>query len=194
MEDIYFKYKNTLEPEKGRILISEPYLPDPNFQRTVVVLCEHNEEGTFGFVVNRPSNLQLSEVVEVDSSFHANVYVGGPVQQDTLHFLHLNGNEMEGASEVINGLHWGGNFEQLTSMIASNNINNNDFRFLIGYSGWGEGQLEKEIEENSWIVAPGLDGEELLHTPADGLWQLILKKMGGRYEMFSKYPPDPRLN
>jgi len=169
MEDFYFKFKNKLDPEKGRLLISEPYLPDPNFQRTVILLCEHNEEGSFGFVINRPSNLKLSDVVEIDGSFQANVYVGGPVQQDTLHFLHLAGDTLEGAAEIIDGLHWGGNFEQLSIMIASNSIETDDLRFYIGYSGWGSGQLDKEIEENSWIVAPGLEGADLLHTPVDGL-------------------------
>ena len=194
MEDFYFKYKNKLAPEKGRLLISEPYLPDPNFQRSVVLLCEHNEEGSFGFVLNRPANLQLREVMELDDEFDAGVFVGGPVQQDTLHFLHTIGEKLEGSASVLDGLYWGGDFDQLSLMLGSDKSLANECRFFIGYSGWGAGQLEEEIEENSWIVAPGLKASDLLHTPPDDLWQLILKKMGGRFEMFSRYPADPRLN
>ena len=76
MTDIYFKYKTRIEPEKGCLLISEPYLPDPNFQRTVILLCEYNEEGAFGFVLNRPSEVTLDEIIEINSSFKEQVFVG----------------------------------------------------------------------------------------------------------------------
>jgi len=194
MDSIYFKFKNTVKPDKGRLLISEPYLPDPNFQRTVVLLCEHNDEGTFGFVLNKQSKVSLGEVVELTNSFDKSVFVGGPVQQDTLHFLHTASEYLEGGTEVFDDLYWGGNFEQLISLIDTHQAVPEDFRFFVGYSGWGPGQLEGEIEENSWIVSKGLSADDLLKTPADDLWKLILNEMGGRYEMFSKYPSDPRLN
>src|SRR6188508_1723990 len=108
----FFKYKNQLKPEKGRLLISEPFLPDPNFERTVVLLCEHNEEGSFGFVLNKPSVLKVTEVMEDISSFENIVYVGGPVQQDTLHFIHRNAN-VNNAVEIAGNVYWGGEFENL---------------------------------------------------------------------------------
>src|SRR3954471_2864846 len=85
----FFKYNNKLKPEKGRLLISEPFLPDPNFERTVVLLCDHNNEGSFGFVLNKPSILKVSEVMQ-NINVDEIVFIGGPVQQDTLHFIHRN--------------------------------------------------------------------------------------------------------
>lgn len=194
MEDIFFKYKTKIEPKKGCLLISEPYLPDPNFQRTVILLCEYNEEGAFGFVLNRPSEVTLNEVVEINNSFQEKVFVGGPVQHDTLHFLHTASGYLNGGTEVYESLFWGGDFEQLTSLIDTGQVKEEDFRFFVGYSGWGPQQLDEEIQENSWILAPPLDSSKILSTPADDLWQVVLKSLGGRFEMFSKYPSDPRLN
>jgi putative transcriptional regulator len=96
----FFKYRNKIKPEKGRLLISEPFLPDPNFERTVVLLCEHNEEGSFGFVLNKPSILKVGEVMEDLTELENVVYVGGPVQQDTLHFIHRNAS-LENAVEIV---------------------------------------------------------------------------------------------
>ena len=193
MNDFYFKYRNSLAPEKGCILISEPYLPDPNFQRTVVQLCEHNADGTFGFVMNKESNVKLKDLMDVEMDENPDVYIGGPVQKDTLHFLHTSTSFHDGV-EIAKGLYWGGNFEKLVSMIQMDEVKIADFRFFVGYSGWGEGQLVGEIDENSWIVAEGLTGAKLLQTHPDELWKELLESMGGKYSMFSKYPEDPRLN
>src|SRR5215204_6333021 len=110
----FFKYKNQLKPEKGRLLISEPFLPDPNFERTVVLLCEHNAEGSFGFVLNKPSAIKVNEVMEDFSNFDTVVFVGGPVQQDTLHFIHRNVN-IENAIDIAENIYWGGDFESLVT-------------------------------------------------------------------------------
>lgn len=194
MKDLFFKYKNELKPEKGRLLISEPYLPDPNFERTVVLICEHDEEGSFGFVLNKLAPFTFNEVVEGFDSFKEPVYVGGPVQQDTLHYIYKNNKYLEGGVEIANNLYWGGNYEQLKILIDNNQVDAKDFRFFVGYSGWGKGQLEDEIKMNSWIVSEGLASNLLLETSAEDLWKVVLKNMGGRFEMFSKYPVDPRLN
>ena len=86
----FFQYKNKLVPKKGRLLASEPYLPDPNFERTIILLTEHNEDGSVGFVLNKPSESIINEVVEEIKGFQSKIYIGGPVQQDTLHFIHRN--------------------------------------------------------------------------------------------------------
>lgn len=123
----------------------------------------------------------------------APVYIGGPVQQDTLHFIH-RADYLEGGTEISDGLFWGGNFEQLLILMNTKQLNPDDFRFFVGYSGWGAGQLKDELKSNSWIVAnyatPGLIFDE------DGtdLWKVVLKQLGGRYNVYSNYPTDPRLN
>jgi putative transcriptional regulator len=188
----FFKYKNQLKPEKGRLLISEPFLPDPNFERTVVLLCEHNDDGSFGFVMNKPSILKLNEVVE-DMHFSDVVFVGGPVQQDTLHFLHRN-TALENAVEIRNGIFWGGDFENLIVKIDTASVKSSDIRFYLGYSGWGPGQLETELQDDSWIVCDYVTDELLFDTEPGNIWRKALDNMGGKYSVFSKYPLDPRLN
>src|SRR5688572_13498469 len=143
----FFKYKNKLQPEKGRLLISEPFLPDPNFERTVVLLCEHNTEGSFGFVLNKPSALKVQEIIE-DIGLTNTVYVGGPVQQDTLHFIHRNGNIVN-AVEIAGNVFWGGDLESLVTLTDTKQITEADIRFFVGYSGWGPGQLDSELEQDS---------------------------------------------
>src|SRR6187402_72073 len=108
----FFKYANKITPEKGRLLISEPFLQDPNFDRTVVLLCEHNEEGSFGFVLNKPAIVKVSDVMDELKNFEHLIYIGGPVQQDSLHFIHRN-KESEKGTEVREGIFWGGNFENV---------------------------------------------------------------------------------
>lgn len=194
MKDEYFKYYNNLTPQKGDLLISEPFLPDPNFNRTVVLLCEHNDMGTFGFVLNKPSQLFMDDIMDDLSSLHQEVFVGGPVQQDTLHFIHRKPDLFENAIEVADGLYWGGEYEKLKVLADSGQINKNDFKFFVGYSGWAEGQLSNELKENSWIISRNVEIEHIFDTKPEKLWKIALENMGGKYRMISNYPEDPRLN
>ena len=189
----FFKYKNHFKPEKGRLLISEPFLADPNFERTVVLLCEHNEEGSFGFVINKPSVLKLSEVMEDLQQWNEVVYVGGPVQQDTLHFIHRN-TAIENAVNIRDEIYWGGDFESVVRQLNQEEIASRDVRFFLGYSGWGPGQLEDELKEDSWIVCDYVDDELLFDTDPAMIWKKALDNMGGRFSIYAKYPVDPRLN
>ena len=188
-----YNNKNT-KPERGDLLISEPFLPDPNFQRTVVLICEHGEDGSFGFVLNKPSIIKGMDVLEDADNFDAILHLGGPVQQDTLHFIHRQVSYIEGGADIGNAIQWGGNFEQLMLMIKSGSIELDDFKFFLGYSGWGKGQLEQELEQNSWIIYKSATAEDIFDTQPDVLWRECLKKMGGKYKIISNYPTDPRLN
>lgn len=188
----FFDYTNLIEPTKGCILVSEPYLPDPNFERTIILLCEHNINGSFGFVLNKPSSVKIADVMD-SLNFDAQVYVGGPVQQDTLHYLHRI-KTLEDSTEVGEGIYWGGNFEQLNALINDKNIAAADAKFFLGYSGWSEGQLEEELKANSWIVSGKVDEKLIFETNAEIMWQMALKAMGGRFSVYSNYPVDPRLN
>jgi putative transcriptional regulator len=189
----FFRYSNKLKPERGRLLISEPFLPDPNFERTVVLLCEHNEEGSFGFVLNKPSVLKVNEVMDEIASLESPVFVGGPVQQDTLHFIHRNVS-VNNAVEIASNVFWGGDFEILLSLCDTRQISPADLRFFLGYSGWGPGQLESELDQDSWIVCDFVTDQLLFDTDPQILWRKALDSMGGRFSVYSKYPTDPRLN
>ncbi|HEX5169328.1 MAG TPA: YqgE/AlgH family protein [Cyclobacteriaceae bacterium] len=189
----FFNYKNQIKPAKGRLLISEPFLPDPNFERTVVLLCEHNEEGSFGFVLNKPSLIKVSEVMEDVKNLHEQVFVGGPVQQDTLHFIHRN-TAVENTSVILDGIYWGGSVESLLLLDDTQQLSGNDIRFFLGYSGWGPGQLESELDEESWIVCDYVTQDLLFDTDPKMMWKKALDDMGGRFSLYSNYPVDPRLN
>ncbi|MBT1701837.1 YqgE/AlgH family protein [Chryseosolibacter indicus] len=189
----FFRYKNKLIPERGRLLISEPFLPDPNFERTVVLLCEHNADGSFGFVLNKPSVLKVNEVMEDLTGMENLVYVGGPVQQDTLHFIHRNV-RIENDVVITDNVFWGGDFESLLTMCDTRQLSSDDIRFFLGYSGWGPGQLESELEQESWIVCDYVTNQLLFDTEPQLLWRKALDNMGGRYSVYSNYPVDPRLN
>jgi putative transcriptional regulator len=189
----FFKYKNKLQPERGRLLISEPFLPDPNFERTVVLLCEHNAEGSFGFVLNKPSILKVNEVMEDMTTLESLVYVGGPVQQDTLHFIHRNVS-ITNAVEIVENIYWGGDFESLLTLCDTRQLGAPDVRFFLGYSGWGPGQLDSELEQDSWIVCDFVTDQLLFDTDPQNMWRKALDNMGGRFSVYSNYPVDPRLN
>lgn len=189
----FFRYRNQLKPERGRLLISEPFLPDPNFERTVVFLCEHNEEGSLGFVINKPSILKPGDVLDDLSGQEGFIYIGGPVQQDTLHFLHRNA-DVEDSIAVRDGIGWGGSFEELLERITTGQLQTADVRFFIGYSGWGPGQLETELEAESWIVSDSVTDELVFDLDPDKIWREALSNLGGRFTVYSRYPTDPRLN
>jgi putative transcriptional regulator len=188
----FFKYRNQLQPEKGRLLISEPFLNDPNFERTVVLLCEHNQDGSFGFVLNKQSIVKINDVLS-DLSADSEAFVGGPVQQDTIHYLHRIANLPE-AIPIAESIYWGGDFDALQSGLDIGTIQQEDVRFFLGYSGWGAGQLEEEIKNDSWIVCDYITSELLFDSSPAQMWKQALSNMGGRFSVYSNYPIDPNLN
>ena len=147
-----FEYdKNLPEPQRGDFLLSEPFLNDPNFERTVILVCEHNDEGTFGLVLNKLSDLQLNDVLEEEFIFPAYLNIGGPVEQNTLHFVHRLGNVIEGSIQLNGNLYWSGDFEQVKFLMNSGLIKAEDIQFYLGYSGWASGQLREEMDSQSWF-------------------------------------------
>lgn len=182
-------------PSKGDLLISEPYLPDPNFERTVVLLCEHDENGSFGFVLNKKAKAVLNDLIdEVGEEFDADIFVGGPVQRNTLHFLHRGHGAFSGDIKIKEDIHWGVDFDSLLQQINTKQIKEEDIKFFVGYSGWSPGQLVEELKEKAWIVCKGANAEFVFDTKPDDLWQSVLKNMGGKFKLIANYPVDPRLN
>lgn len=189
----FFKYKNDLKPAKGKLLVSEPYLPDPNFERSIILLCEHNESGSFGFVLNKPSLAMLGDVMEGLEQFEAPIFVGGPVQQDTLHYLHSCA-EVAGATLIASDVYWGGDFDNLKFLINTKQIDPKEIKFFLGYSGWSEGQLDTEMEADSWIVSDQFGSELVFESNPKEMWKKSLESLGGRFSIYSNYPEDPRMN
>ena len=182
---------NLLEP--GILLIADPFLKDPNFMRTVVFLCEHQEEGSFGFVLNRSYDYSLNELVSGLEDLKIPVFYGGPVQIDTIHFLHQYPELIPGGFEITDGIFWGGDFETAINLIRNNQIDLHRIRFYIGYSGWGSGQLSDELKEKTWLTVQA-NRKIIFHKQTDEIWKDSLRLLGGDYEMMINFPIDPQLN
>ena len=180
-------------PAAGSILLSEPFMPDEHFKRSVVFLCEHREDGSVGFILNKPLGIKLSDAVDDFPDFDAELYLGGPVQTDTLHYIHRLGPQIEGSIEIAEGLFWGGNFEVIKLMIENGEVQPSDFKFFLGYSGWGPQQLSQEMEEKSWIVAKG-EIDEILSVDPNDMWKNVLKNLGGEFRIMANFPENPSLN
>ena len=177
----------------GVLLVAEPALLDPNFRRTVVLLCDHNDEGSFGLILNRPTELHLGEVLAESIALDAPLYFGGPVQTDSLHYLHAYADEVDEAVAVLDGVGWGGPFDEIIEQVQQGTLDADGFRFYVGYSGWGAGQLAEEIDEGGWIVLPGSAAAVFGGDPTV-LWRDVMRSLGGEYALLSTYPDDPRMN
>jgi putative transcriptional regulator len=182
-----------IQPAPGILLIADPFLKDPNFMRTVVFLCEHQQQGTFGFVLNKQFQQTLDELITDLEGFPIPVYYGGPVQLDTVHFLHQYPDDIPDSVKVSDDIYWGGNFETLTALIKADSIDLSKVKFFIGYSGWGDGQLSTEMEEKSWLTVSATR-KLVFNTDHDEVWKGSLKHLGGEYELLVNYPIDPQLN
>ncbi|MBP7514330.1 MAG: YqgE/AlgH family protein [Flavobacteriales bacterium] len=184
---------NALAPSRGRLLVSGPYLTDPYFRRTVVLLCAHDNEGSFGFVLNRFVDMDIADIMENMPPIMGRVSIGGPVQSGNLYYLHTLGRRIEGSVSVVDGVHMGGDFEQLRSVLATDPKLAKHVRFFVGYSGWGADQLAKELEERAWLIAPG-DKKRVMNTHLNDLWGDTLRGMGAPYAPLANFPEDPSLN
>lgn len=184
---------NIHEPQRGRLLISEPFLDDPYFKRTVVLLCEHNERGSFGFVLNRYIDIGVDEILEDMPSLDTRISVGGPVQNTDLFYLHTLGEEVAGSEKIVEGIYMGGEFDVLKEKIRNKIVTGQQIRFFVGYSGWSEGQLEQELKEKAWLVAP-LGDTELMDTDENKLWASTIRSLGDGFKHLANIPEDPSMN
>lgn len=191
--DYTIKELNKLKPKKGRVLIAEPFMNDFYFKRSVVLLTEHNKSGSFGFILNKPLDITVNDALENFPKFDAPVYMGGPVQSDSLFYVHSQGNLIEDSMPIKNNLYWSGDFEQLKQLISDQQIFPHEIKFFIGYSGWDGEQLAQEIEDESWIISD-INIKNITQFNNENLWKDVLQKMGPKYSLLSNFPEDPSLN
>lgn len=186
---------NKVLPQKGSILMSSPFMNDYHFTRAVVLLIEHNEEGSMGIIMNKDFSyhILLNDLVpELELAQRVPVYKGGPVSRETIFFLHTL-EDLEGALPLGDGLFLNGDFEAVQQYILDGKPLQGVFRFFAGYAGWENGQLMKEIKENSWLIGKA-EKETLLNTHFRDLWRMSLSNMGGKYAIWARYPQHPALN
>jgi putative transcriptional regulator len=186
--------KNKLNPEQGRILIAEPFIMDQDFTRSVILLTEHTEEGSVGFVLNKPLDLSIHDLIDNFPDFDGKIYHGGPVDTNHLYYLHTLGKKIAESKEIIKGLYWGGNFEQVKAKISSGELHNGNIRFFRGYSGWNSNQLKNEIELNSWYVADKKHIPLFNDDEGNTMWINVIKEMGKDFSILTNFPENPNLN
>ena len=189
----FFKITNNTVAQKGRILISEPFLNDTYFKRSIVFITEHSEEGSVGFVLNKQVDLKVQDVIQDFPEIDAGISIGGPVNTNTIHYIHTLGNTIPDSVKVSKDIYWGGNFDVLRDMVASKKIKKYDVRFFLGYAGWAAKQLEDELSENAWLVAE-LNTEIIMKAENSNTWNQILEKMDNKYQVWANFPENPGLN
>lgn len=179
--------------EKGRILISEPFLADTFFNRSVIYLVDHSDEGSVGFILNKSLDIRIENAVEGLDNFNDTISMGGPVASNTLHYLHTLGDVVPGSFWVRDNLFWGGDLDTVRKLSASGLIKQDQIRFFLGYSGWSSGQLQKELNENSWVIAR-VKPETVMLSRGDDSWKAILRGINKKYRIWADFPESPEMN
>ncbi len=180
-------------PGKGKILISEPFLPDTFFNRSIVYLTDHTPEGSVGFILNKNLSINVSDAVNGFEEWNESLCMGGPVSPDTLHYLHCLGDIIPKSVWIDENIFWGGDIETIRLLIREKLIKKNQIRFFLGYSGWAAGQLEKELNENSWVIAK-IKSDIVLNNQFDDAWKRVLRGFKNKYRIWADFPESPDMN
>jgi len=184
----------TTKPTKGVLLIAEPsIIGDVSFNRSVVLLAEHNENGSVGFILNKPLKYRLKDFLPEVSS-RLRVYNGGPVEQDNLYFIHTIPELIPGSIEISSGIYWGGDFDTILDMLVNNELRDDQIQFFLGYSGWSADQLDDELRESSWVVTKNELKSEIIGKPGKDFWKEKMIEFGGDYLIWSNAPENPTYN
>ena len=179
---------------KGAVLLAEPFMQDPNFKRSAVLLCEHDDqEGSIGFVMNKPLDIKVNDLINDFPEIESNVFYGGPVSTDTIHYIHNVGELLDDSMRVMRGVYWGGDFTKLKFLIDSQLILPQNIRFYVGYSGWSKGQLKEELVYKSWVTAR-MHANYLFKSKPEHLWQQIMYNLGDAFSVIAQIPETHSLN
>ena len=192
-QDLFRIETNHRMPEQGDVLISEPFLQDHFFGRSVVLLVEYSGSGAMGLVLNKSLPLCLNEILTgFEDCCRIPVCRGGPLSMDTLFYLHtLKG--VQGALAIGKNLFLNGDFDTIRDYIMQGNPIKGKLRFFLGYSGWNERQLCDEVKDNTWMVGYG-GATTVMNDDVTGFWENELSKFGYKYLLWSRFPQIPILN
>ena len=184
----------TTKPKKGDLLIAEPaIIGDVSFNRSIVLLADHTDEGSIGFILNKPLEYNINDLIpEVEATFK--VYNGGPVEQDNLYFIHKIPHLIPNSIEISLGIFWGGDFSKVAELIKDNTIKENDIKFFLGYSGWESSQLESELKASSWVVTENIYKKNIIEKDYETFWKEKMLEFGGEYSIWSNAPENPSYN
>jgi putative transcriptional regulator len=191
--DLFAIHPEDKIPGKGKILISEPFLPDTFFNRSIVYLTDHSPQGSVGFILNKKLDLKISAAIEGFEDMDENLNMGGPVAPDTLHYLHNMGDLVPDSVLIEGSIFWGGDIETIRELIRSKRIIKSQIRFFLGYSGWSPGQLEHELKEDSWVIAR-VKPDIVMNSRGDDTWKRVLRGFTNKYRMWAEFPESPEMN
>lgn len=180
-------------PAKGKILISEPFLPDTFFSRSIVYLTDHSPQGSVGFILNKKIDLKLSNAITGFDGWDEHLNMGGPVAPDTIHYLHTMGDMIPKSVLVEDNIFWGGDIDSIRDLVASGGIARAQIRFFLGYSGWSAGQLERELKEDSWVIAR-VKPEIIMNNRGEDTWKSVLRSLKNKYRIWADFPDSPEMN
>ena len=191
--DIFKIQSNNVLPSRGKILISEPFLRDATFGRSVVLLIDHTEEGSMGLIINKQLPIFVNDIIK-EFKYIENIplYKGGPIATDTLFYLHTLA-DIPGAIPISKGLYLNGDFDEIKKYILQGNKVDQHIRFFLGYCGWEGEQLNDELKENTWLVSKE-ENAYLMNGDTKDMWKQALEKLGSKYETWSRFPQVPTFN
>ena len=180
--------------KKGQLLIAEPsVIGDLSFNRSVILLADHNTDGSVGFILNKPLKYTINDLVpDIEASFK--IYNGGPVEQDNLYFIHNIPELITNSIEISNGIYWGGDFELTKELINEGKIKKENIRFFLGYTGWDSKQLENEMRANSWIASENNLRNKIIGKSTNDFWKEKMAELGGDYLLWCNAPENPLMN
>ena len=182
--DIFKIETNHVVPSRGKVLISEPFLYEEMFGRSVILLVDHSTDGTMGLVLNKPLPLSLNDVLkEFKDINNIPIYKGGPLSTDTLFYLHTL-KDVEDSLQIGKGVYLNGDFDAIRRYILQGNDIDGKIRFFLGYSGWEHDQLCQEIEENTWLIGSTGISSLMDEKGSAELWKNVLGQLGGKYEIW----------
>ena len=184
---------NHVEPKQGNILIAEPFLAGSYFNRSIIILVQCSDKGAVGFILNKKVDYPVEDLFVDFPDFDSEIHIGGPVGTDSIYFIHTLGETIPETIHIKDGLYWGGDFDTLKALIKLGVVGPTEVRFFLGYSGWDAGQLEEEINENSWLVAD-MSQNDLMTVDEREMWVESVRSLGGKYSMWENYPENPSLN
>lgn len=179
--------------ENGHLLLADPFMMDNNFKRSVILVCDRHTEGTVGFILNKPMNAKVHEILEDFPDSDLPLFFGGPVAHDTIHFVHNKGDIIDNSMPIDANLYWGGDYEQIKQCMKDHVMTKFDIRFFIGYSGWSSGQLEEELAYHSWVVSR-MDYHTLFSLKIKSMWSDVMHAKGGNFKVISTLSDFSNLN
>jgi len=189
----FFDISNGKVADSGRVLISEPFLSDHYFRRSVVYLTEHADTGSLGFVLNKSLDMNIGDVIEDFPQVEFPVALGGPVSTNTVHYLHTLGDMIPESVHVNDGIFWGGDFEVMKDLVRGSIATPENLRFFLGYSGWSENQLQTELEMSAWLVGE-IPSKLVMKGGSSEFWTGVLEGLDAKYKAWANFPEDPGLN